>query len=158
MSQALGPSLPQTTSVIRMVLNREDYYNSDKGEVQAPAFAFSTDEQQDTPHRLSVFDMNRTDIRQARCIHNKSNTLAFSLSVDGIYAIAPKRLQVLYDPLPADHRGHECNGPDGHGADGHSAIVGLYRPPGEPSQITRNMRSRLADLCERLREPDSEEQ
>lgn len=147
MSATLGPPLLDAVDIIRMVLPKEDRYEPKSERVYEPAFWFSTDERHDTPRRLSVFDCTETSVPQARDIHSRPEAIPFSLSVAAIREIDPDRLDVVRDPLPPTH---DAVINQKEGVEGHSAILGLHRPPNEPSQITRNLRSRLADLCRRI--------
>lgn len=100
---------------------------------------------------LSVFDLGRCTVGQARTIHGgDSESLAYGFEVIAVRTIrleGVSTLRVLRDPLdPPDF--------DLPGADGHCGIEGLERPPGAPKMLYRELRTRLADLSFRVTNQD----
>jgi hypothetical protein len=99
---------------------------------------------------VSVFDLSRTTVSQARGFHRRgAMTLPFWLCVEEIRKIiVPGRsesLRVLRDPLEPPLR-------ERPGADGHCGILGLGRVKGEPSANRKVARSKLADMAQFLEE------
>lgn len=103
------------------------------------------------PPLLSVFDVERCTVGQARTIHGgDTESLAFGFEVVAVRKVRIEEgvltLRVLRDPLePPDS--------DLPGAEGHCGIEGLERPLGVPKMLYRELRTRLADLSFRLSDP-----
>ena len=80
-------------------------------------------------------------------------SLFCSLNVDQIRTLRPEpdnkdvgSLNVVWDPLVTQEDGREV--PDIRpGAEGHSGITGLMRPPGLPKPHFFSLRSQLADIA-----------
>jgi hypothetical protein len=99
------------------------------------------------PPLLSVFDVERCTIAQARTIWGgDAESSAFGFEVNeirtlGVEGLPP--LKVVRDPLDPP----ESELP---GAEGHCGIAGLERRPGSPKMLYRELRTRLADLSFRM--------
>jgi hypothetical protein len=98
------------------------------------------------PALVSVFDTERTTIRQAKRIWRQEKpVVAFKFAVPAIRKVGnaewPEVFRVVRDPLP-----HPANGLPG--ADGHCGIEGLVQPPGMPTVLFKEFRASLARLSE----------
>ena len=130
--------LPETAKVFRLVPPIDGYYDAGRDKPHPTAFVLSTEDRKQNPQRLTVWDVARTTVKQARRIHGNPDTKAFALDVLKIRQVGNERLDVVEDPLPSN---------SGTGADGHCGITGLHRISGEPKVERQYLRSRLADIA-----------
>ncbi len=139
MSEASLKPLPDKATVIRIVPPSEPYYDAGKRKPHPKAFELSTKDKAQVPPRLSVYDISKTTVEQAKTLANKSyETHAFALQVAKIRHIEAGRLDVIEDPLESLEAG----------ANGHCGITGLHRSSGEPKAVTENIRWQLAEISE----------
>jgi len=106
----------------------------------------SSDDRKECPPRLSVFDVERTSLHEAKQIRcANEHVIGFKLPVNGIRALRrgsdgiPK-LDVVRDPLDVELPG----------ADGHCGIIGLGRKSGEKRRDFKELRWELRELCKPL--------
>jgi hypothetical protein len=103
------------------------------------------------PPSLSVFDLARCSVRQAKVIRPSDHeAVGFGFQVPDILAIQVADLPGLrVVEVPLDPPESELPG-----ADGHCGIEGLHRPEGLPNGklLFRALRTRLADCSFRLSE------
>lgn len=99
------------------------------------------------PALISVFDVERCTVAQARTIWSVDvESSAFGFEVERIRKLPVEGvppLKVVRDPLDPP----ESQLP---GAEGHCGIEGLEWPAGAPKMLYRELRTRLADLSFRL--------
>lgn len=135
--------------VLRVIRRSPHCFPPDSTRPGLGAFELSTQDRTDAQARgiaprLSVFDKAKTKPAEARAFRTCTGRLpVYGMRVSDVTAIStpgriPPALAVVPDPLIGNPR---------PGADGHCGIVGLDRPVGEPSTVTKSLRSQLADIC-----------
>lgn len=110
-------------------------------------FNLSSNDEGQTPPRLSVFDCVQTTVRQARDILENEAGSVVKLLVEGVRAIDEEGLDpldVVIDPISADHPKATCSG-----IEGHCAILGAYYPT---KTDRRRIRFALVDVCKYIRD------
>lgn len=135
--------LPHEARVLRLVPTKDAFIPDGATFPTTAAFDPSTEDRSDAarrglPVRVSVWDRSRTTVAQARTFRRNGPTRAYELPVASVREIRARldaaRLRVVYDPLES------LTGP---GADGHSGIEGLDRPPGMRKQVLKDIKLEL---------------
>ena len=139
--------LPDSAYVFRLVPPEDErYFDSEEGLPHAICFDLSSADKRECPPRLSVFDVERTSLQEAKEIRGTNkHVIGFKLPVEGIRALRKdnnglSRLDVVRDPLEVELPG----------ADGHCGITGLKRRKGEERVSFKAIQWELRELCEPL--------
>ena len=144
--------LPDGETVIRLLRK-----TTSEGKISPDEFDLSSRDKASELQSISVWAVRLTSPEQAWEFMGEKKeaySLFCSLNVDHIRTLCPEPdnkevnfLNVVWDPLVVTQKdGNEI--PDTRpGAEGHSGITGLMRPPGLPKPHFFSLRSQLADLA-----------
>lgn len=134
--------------VLRIGPEKGPYLNETVEEIVPETFEgyfnLSSDDKNQKPVRLSVFDCDRTRVEQAKAILDRVQASAVTLNVSDVRSIDEEgldRLDVVDDPLPSTHPKVTMEG-----ADGHCAILGLDQGT---KTDRRRLRFALVDISSR---------
>lgn len=150
-----GERVPGGSDVTRLAKESSSAYEA--GAVHPSTFDLSSEDKAAPLQSLSVWVSELTTCGQARELIDESKRSLYvyclSLSIDRIRQItiadSGTNLDVVWDPLHCESSGVRL--PDERpGAGGHAGVINYKRPPGMDKALYKELRSKLADVVERI--------